>query len=74
MATQTPTRKLDQEVLFLQKDTENIKRVLFFTSHDLEGEYKPSFIKKVLKRISSLGPSYEFTTKKDFLNHVRISK
>jgi intein/homing endonuclease len=73
MATQT-LRKLNQEVSTLRKDMEDVKRMLFAASYDSEGEYKPAFIKKALKRLSSRGSAYYFTTKEEFLRHVRSSE
>jgi len=74
MTTQTLVRKLNKEVFILRKDIEDVKKVLFAASRDPEGEYRPVFIKKMLKRMSSRGPVYRFTTKEAFLRHVRSAE
>ncbi len=53
---------------------EEVKKVLLATYRDPEGEYQPAFIKKILKRMASKGPVYRFTTKEEFLRHVRSAK
>ncbi len=74
MTTQTLVRKLNQEVSILRKDIDDVKKVLFAASRDPEGEYRASFIQKVLKRLSSRGTAYLFTTKEEFLKHVHSTK
>lgn len=74
MTTQTLVRKLNKEVLTLRKDMEVVKRMLAATYEDPEGEYRTGFVKKMLKRMSSKGPAYRFTTRKAFLRHVRSAK
>lgn len=74
MTTQTLVKKLNKKVSNLQKDMTVVRRILFATSRDPEGEYRPTFIRKMLKRISSKGPVYRFTTKEAFLRHVRSSQ
>jgi len=58
----------------LQRDMQSIKKVVFALPRDPEGEYRPSFVKKVLRRMNARGPFYRFTTKETFLKHVRSSK
>lgn len=74
MTTQTLVRKLNKDVSTLRKDMEVVKNVLLSTYRDPEGEYKPAFVRKMLKRISSRGPVYRFTTKEAFLRYVRSAK
>lgn len=74
MTTQTLVRKLNKEVSILRRDMEVVKRMLASTCHDPEGEYHPEFVKKMLKRMVSNGPVYRFTTKEEFLRHVRSAK
>jgi len=74
LTTQTQVRKLNKEILTLRKDMEEVKKVLLATYRDPEGEYQPAFIKKILKRMASKGPVYRFTTKEEFLRHVRSAK
>ncbi|MBI3589744.1 MAG: hypothetical protein HY093_05040 [Candidatus Liptonbacteria bacterium] len=73
MTTQTIVKKLNREVESLQSDVRQVKKVLFSTLYDTEGEYKESFIKKVLAR-SKEPAKYRFTSKAEFLKHVRSSK
>jgi len=71
MTTATLVRKLNREIGILQKDIREIKRVVFAPVVDPEGEYHPSFVKKMLLREKSKGPFYRFTDKESFLKHVR---
>ena len=74
MTTQTAIRKIDKEVSILRKDMETVKRILAASYRDPEGEYKPVFIRKMLKRMASDGFVRRFTTKQEFLRHVRSTK
>lgn len=71
MITQTLIKKINKEVSTLRKDMSDVKRVLFAVARDPEGEYKASFVKKVLRRLYSRSPVHRFTTKEEFLKHVR---
>lgn len=73
MTTQTLVRKLNKEVSTLRKDVEVVKRMLFAGYRDPEGEYRPGFVKKILRREKER-PIYRFTTKEAFLKHVRGDK
>lgn len=73
MTTQTLIKKLDKEVSTLRKDMEVVKKMLFAGHRDPEGEYRPSFVKKMLRREKER-PIYRFTTKEAFLKHVRAGK
>ena len=74
MTTQTLIRKIGKEVSSLRRDMEAVKRVLAVEYSDPEGEYRPAFVKKMLKRAVSKGPVYRFITKEAFLRHVRSAK
>lgn len=74
MTTQTLIKKIDKEVSTLRKDMEAVKEMLLATYRDPEGEYQSAFVKKMLKRMTSKGPVYRFTTKEEFLRHVRSAK
>ncbi|MEK7138338.1 MAG: hypothetical protein AAB787_02400 [Patescibacteria group bacterium] len=73
MTTQTIVKKLNREVEDLQNDVRQVKKVLFSTLYDTEGEYKESFVKKVLTR-SKESANHRFSSKAEFLKHVRASK
>lgn len=73
MTTQTIVKKLNREVENLQDDIRQVKKVLFSTLYDTEGEYKESFIKKVLAR-SKEPAKYSLTDKESFLKHVHSAK
>lgn len=73
MTTQTLVRKLHKDVSVLRKDMEVVKKMLFSGYRDPEGEYRPSFVKKMLKRDKER-PSYKFTTKEAFLKHIHAGK
>lgn len=69
MTTQTLVKKLNKEVSTLRKDMEVVKNLLLVTYSDSEGEYKKSFIKKILAREGER-PKYRFTTRESFLRHI----
>lgn len=71
MTTQALVRKLNREMSTLRKDVEVVKNLLLAEYRDPEGEYKKSFVTKMLKRMSFRGPVYRFNTKEAFLSHVR---
>ena len=74
MTTQTLVRKLNKEVGILREDMREIKKMVLTPLKDLEGEYRKSFVKKMLARAQSQGPFYRFTDKESFLKHVRSKK
>lgn len=77
MTTATLIKKLNKEVETLQRDVRDIKKALLLpvsSVRDPEGEYRPAFVKKVLRRMASKGPVYRFTTREEFLRHVRSAK
>ena len=53
----------------LRKDMHEIKKFLFAPLKDPEGEYRKSFIKKMLARAKEK-PLYRFTTKEEFMAQV----
>ncbi len=74
MTTATLVKKLNKEVETLRRDVRDIKNALLLPTsavRDPEGEYRPAFVKKVLRRMREKGPVYRFTTKEAFLQHVR---
>ena len=77
MTTATLVKKLNKEVATLRQDVREIKKVLSLPTsvvRDPEGEYRASFVRKVLKRTQNKGPVHRFTTKEAFLKHVRSAK
>ena len=73
MTTQTLVKKLNKEVSTLRRDVEVVKRMIFAGYRDPEGEYRPSFVRKMLKREKER-PIYRFTTKEAFLKHIHAGK
>ena len=73
MTTQTLIRKLNKEVVTLRQDVRDIKNILLAPLSDPEGEYRKSFVKKVLARAKE-ETTWRFTTKEDFLRHVHGGK
>jgi len=73
MITQAIVKKLNREIETLQDDVKHVKKVLFSTLYDTEGEYKEYFVKKILTRSKKPSP-YRFLDKKGFLKHVRSAK
>ena len=74
MTTATLVKKLNKEIGILQRDMEIVKNMLMAPLRDPEGEYRPSFVKKMLLREKSKGPFYRFTDRASFLKHVRSGK
>lgn len=74
MTTQTLIKKLNKEVEILRHDMRHVKKVLFAVAQDPEGEYRASFVKKILERLDEKKPMYRFTDKDSFLKHVRSAK
>ncbi len=74
MTTETLIKKLNKEVEVLRHDMRRVEKVLFAATQDPEGEYRPSFVKKILERSNKQEPAYRFTDKDGFLKHVRSSK
>lgn len=74
MTTATLVKKLNKKVETLERDVQRLKEVVLISPHDPEGEYRPAFVRKVLRRMNERGPVYRFTTKEAFLKHVRSSK
>jgi len=56
-----------------KEDVREIKRCIFVLPRDPEGEYKKSFIKKILAREKE-NASYRFTTKEEFLKQLHERK
>ena len=74
MTTELLVKKLNKVVGVLKEEVRGIKRILLAPLKDPEGQYKKSFINKVLSREKSSGPFYRFTDKESFLKHVRSKK
>ena len=66
--------KLNKDVADLKWDLHQMKEFLFAPLKDSEGEYKESFVKKMLLRSLINGPFYRFSGKESFLSHVRSKK
>lgn len=74
MTTATLVKKLNKEMEVLKREVREMKQIMIMPVRDPEGEYKKSFIKKMLAREQSEGPFYRFTDKASFLKHVRSGK
>lgn len=68
MSTQT-AEKIYKEVKALKEETKTLKELVFLILKDPEGEYKESFIKKIVKKYQN-EPQFIFTNKKDFLKQI----
>ncbi len=66
--------KFNKELAELKEDVRGLKRYIFLPLKDSEGEYKDSFVKKMLSRAIGRGPFYNFKNKESFLKHVRSGK
>jgi hypothetical protein len=74
MSTQILIGKLNKEVSELKDDLREMKEFLFAPLNDPEGEYKDSFVKKILLRARNGGMVYKFLDATSFLSHVRSKK
>ena len=74
MTTQMLVKKLNKEVTILRKDMYHVKKFLFSSTQDPEGEYRKSFVKKILDRAHKKGQIYQFVNKSEFLRNVRSSE
>ncbi len=74
MTTQLLVEKLNKEVKTLKKDLNEMKKIIFPPLRDEEGEYKESFVKKILSRAGTEGLFYRFTDKESFLRHANSKK
>ncbi|OIO49513.1 hypothetical protein COT96_00515 [Candidatus Falkowbacteria bacterium CG10_big_fil_rev_8_21_14_0_10_38_22] len=68
MTTQT-AEKIYKEVKALRQETKTLKELFFLILKDYEGEYKNSFIKRILKKSRSK-PQFIFINKKEFLKQI----
>ncbi|MDP2669102.1 MAG: hypothetical protein Q8P07_04690 [bacterium] len=74
MITQT-AEKIYREVKELRKETEFLKNAVLSIMKDPEGDYKPSFVGKILKRaLENPKKIYKFTTPENFIRHIRSAK
>lgn len=71
MSTQVLIRRLHREMGALRDDLREMKRFLLSPLKDAEGEYRGSFVKKMMARSRGRGPFHRFTTREAFLKHVR---
>ena len=71
MSTQLLIKKLNKDVEGLKNDVREMKRFLLAPLDDPEGEYRASFVKRMLARSHARGRLHRFTGKESFLNHVR---
>lgn len=68
MTTQT-AEKIYKEVKALRQETKTLKELFFLILRDPEGEYKESFIRRVLKKSRSK-PKFAFVDKNTFLKQI----
>ncbi|MBI5079493.1 hypothetical protein HZB06_02375 [Candidatus Wolfebacteria bacterium] len=68
MSAQT-AEKIYKEIKALKEETKILKELVFLVLKDPEGEYRESFIKKIIKKYRN-EPQFVFTDKKDFLKQI----
>jgi predicted ThiF/HesA family dinucleotide-utilizing enzyme len=68
MVTKTEER-LFKEIQKIKKETKILKDLIFLLLKDPKGEYKKTFINRILKKAKAK-PQYVFNNKKDFLRHI----
>jgi hypothetical protein len=72
MTTQTLVRNLQKEVKTLKKEVARLGAAVFNIPEDDEGEYKPQFIKEVLRAAKQKPKKlYEYKKPGDLLKHLR---
>ena len=71
MGTHMLIKTLHREMGALRDDVRTMKRFLLSPLRDVEGEYRESFVKKMLARSQRRGPAHRFTGREAFLRHVR---
>ena len=65
------TNTLDRRTSALQKEVELLRSfVIGRIGKDMEGEYQPAFVRKVMKALSET-PKYEFGNVTSFLKHIK---
>ncbi len=70
MTAQT-AEKIYKEVKKLKQETKTLKELVLLVIKDSEGEYKDSFVKKIIKKSRSK-PEFIFTGKSDFLKQISL--
>ncbi len=70
MSTEVLVKKLNKEVRDLRGEMNRMRKVLFQVVLDREGEYRKSFVQKVLRREKEKS-LFRYTTKAGFLRYVR---
>lgn len=74
MTIQT-AEKIYREVKELRKETEFLKSAVLSVLKDSEGEYKPAFVRRILKLAAGKPKQlYKFTTPENFIKHIRSAK
>lgn len=70
------TKTIERKVNDLSKEVANLRSLVIsvVTSKDPEGEYKPSFVKRVLKSMKDSGPIYKYQGKGSFLKQLKELK
>lgn len=61
--------KINKEIADLKKQTNILKNLIIFSFKDAEGEYKESFVKRILKK-SKKNPEFKFINKKEFIKQI----
>ncbi len=68
MTTQT-SEKIYKELKALRKETETLKELFFLIVKDPEGEYRDTFVRRILKKARS-SPRFSFRNKNGFLKEL----
>jgi len=68
MSTRT-AEKIYTELKELRKETKALRELFFLIIKDSEGEYRDSFVKRIIKKSHSK-PEFIFTNKNDFLKII----
>lgn len=74
MSTHVLIQKLNKELSELKDDIREVKEFLLAPLKDAEGEYKESYVTKILSRSQQRGRLLRFTNAEDFIKHARGGK
>ncbi len=68
MTTQV-AEKIYKELRTLREETNALKELVFLIARDSEGEYRDSFVKRIMKKVHSK-PHYSFYNRKEFFKQI----
>ena len=73
MTTQTLIKKLNRDLALIRRDVAEIKEVIFDASGDADGEYRNTFVRRILNRARQK-PIYRYTNRASFLKQLHAPR